>query len=184
MFNLMRYNLSQFTDENYVENKKNLIFKILLCYLLVAFINFILVIISASTTFSNHHTTLFIVTIINLCIIVPYLFFVGKHIHLLKLSNILLNSYDLKNKFKSCIKITNVKSIVNCSLVVTCIVVLSVALTNDDNNDQIIIAIYSYFLVQSVLNIICDRYIMYLLKNIIIHLDTLYPNSTPSMLED
>lgn len=182
MFNCIQEDLPTLEDSSYIDEKKTLIVKILAIYFVLTIVNFILVAISASYMYTNHHTALFVGTIINGIIIVPYLIFVWKHIRIIRLSTILMNAHTLKLQFIRCIKYTNIKTIINFLLFLICFSILMVALHNNDLGDHLIISIYSYFLGLSPICFVVDRYICYQLSLMIGYIDKMHPNSTNDML--
>lgn len=178
MLNCLKEDLPNIEDSSYIDEKKTRIVKILVFYFAMAILNLILVCVSASYMYTHHHTALFSATIINAIIIVPYLMFVWSHIRIIKLSTILMNAHTLKLQFLRCFKYTNIKTIINFILFVICFSILMVALHNEDLGDQLVIAIYSYFLVLSSMCFAIDRYICYQLSLMIGYINKMHPNST------
>jgi hypothetical protein len=169
-------NIQTIEDPSYVENKKRKIVNILIFYFLITVINFVLVVVSASYTYTHHHSVLFVVTIISALLILPYLIFVMLHIRIIKLSTILLNAYTLKAQFIKCSIYTNIKSVINILLLIICCITLGISLNNKDLNDQLVIVIYSYFLGLSTMFICVDRYIYYQLNLIKEYIDKMHPH--------
>lgn len=178
MFECLKENLPTIEDSSYIDEKKTRIVKILVFYFLMAILNLILVCISASYVYTHHHTALFTGTIINAIIIIPYLMFVWSHIRIIRLSTILMNAHTLKLQFIKCSKYTNIKTIINFILFIICFSILMEALHNDDLNDHMVVAIYSYFLVLSSICFAIDRYISYQLFLMIGYIDKMHPNTT------
>ena len=150
-----------------IDEHKNKIRYILIGYVITFLINFVLLCISASYTYTNHHITLFTLVMFNCVITVVFFVLSTMNIRVVGFSTILLNACTLKKSISKCIIYTYAKSCLNIILIIICITMLSILLTNDDTTDEIIVSIYIYFLVLSCIFIGVEQYIINSLKNIL-----------------
>jgi hypothetical protein len=157
-----------------IDEHKNKIRYILIGYIITFLINFVLLCISASYTYTNHHITLFILVIFNCVVTITFFVLSTMNIRVVGFSTILLNAYTLKKSISKCIIYTYAKSVLNVILILICITMLSILLTNYDTADEIIISIYIYFLAISCIFIGVEQYIINSLKNILTYINIQY----------